>query len=64
MYAEQKGRLKAQYAEKKKRVEELTAQIDEESSRAEVYAQADKLLQEAAKDGCRGCKTAREPAHQ
>ena len=56
MYAEQKGKLKAQYAGKKRRVEELTAQIDEESRRAEVYTQADRLLQEAAKTAAEGAR--------
>lgn len=56
MYAEQKGKLKAQYAEKKRRVEELTARIEEESRRAEVYAQADRLLREAAKTAAEGAR--------
>jgi DNA repair exonuclease SbcCD ATPase subunit len=56
MYAEQKGKLKAQYAEKKKRVEQLTAQIEQESKRAEVYEQADKLLREAAKTAAEGAR--------
>lgn len=55
-YSEQKGQLKASYAEKKKRVEALTRQIEEESARLSVYTQADELLIKSAKQAAESAR--------